>query len=51
MQSDQTKATDYLESDEKAAEAIPDCVPPAITETVPSGAVNCKSFKFLFLFL
>ncbi|XWS69823.1 hypothetical protein CRYUN_Cryun04dG0211500 [Craigia yunnanensis] len=40
IQSDQTKATDYLESDEKAAEAIPDCVPPAITETVPSASTH-----------
>ncbi|XP_022726946.1 uncharacterized protein LOC111282919 isoform X2 [Durio zibethinus] len=36
--SGQTKATDYLESDEKPAEAIPDCVPPAITEAVPSAS-------------
>lgn len=36
----QTKARDYLEYDEKAAEAIPDSVPPAITETVPSAITH-----------
>ncbi|XVF42987.1 hypothetical protein PTKIN_Ptkin02bG0003900 [Pterospermum kingtungense] len=38
--SDQTKATDYLESDEKAAESISDYAPPAITQTVPSASTH-----------
>ncbi|XVF03468.1 hypothetical protein REPUB_Repub04eG0263800 [Reevesia pubescens] len=37
---DQTKARGYLESDEKAAEALPDYVPPAITETVTSASIH-----------
>ncbi|KAK6280725.1 hypothetical protein POUND7_014550 [Theobroma cacao] len=39
MKGDRTTATDYLEADEKVAEApeaIPDCVPPTTTETVAS---------------
>ncbi|KAE8707383.1 hypothetical protein F3Y22_tig00110384pilonHSYRG00700 [Hibiscus syriacus] len=34
---DQTEARDYLESDEPAAEAIPDYVPLAVPEIVPSA--------------
>ncbi|XVE53367.1 hypothetical protein DITRI_Ditri02bG0198600 [Diplodiscus trichospermus] len=36
----QTKVMDSLESDEKAAEAFPDSVPTAVTETVPSVSTH-----------
>ncbi|OMP06838.1 protein CHUP1, chloroplastic-like protein [Corchorus olitorius] len=37
---DQTKLIDHLESDERAAEAIPDSEPPTITDTVVSASMH-----------